>query len=243
MIQRVFTLGLLVFLSLGVKAQDQTIDQTLIWLGAELRVELNEQQYFNLKVEERRFAFPDGRQQRVLPDLRYGWRFRDSWTWETGLWFFEINEPQDPFEVSLGQVKEFRPYINLSKTWPGPSNHYWSFRLQSEYRLFRTREARHQLRGPILREDIRERFKLAFHWQINSLQKLVFYEELHLVAYSTEAFQWFHQNRLGLKYQVKIGPGFTLSAGYLHWFQPTSKTALYFSRQIATLSLRYRFRL
>lgn len=237
-----YTLLLFLLPFLGL-AQVNTIDQNLIWMGAELRANWRQDQYINLKVEERRFAFPDGRQQRVLPDLRYGRRFRDNWTVEAGLWFFEINQPQDPRVASTGQIKEFRPYFNVVKKWGLSPAQLWSLQVKSEYRLFRSVEAANHLKGPILREDIRERLKLAYSWQIAPGHQISFYDELHLTVYSTRPYQWFQQNRLGTTYRYQVLSNLGVKVGYLFWFQPTGAPAQYFARQIFTFSIGYSFEL
>ena len=228
--------------SLFAFGQLRTVNQQLIWLGLGVRGHITDNLALQLSAEERRFIFPEARQQRVLLDAEAQYSFANNLMLTGGLWLFEISEPQYPNRKYIGEVKEVRPYAVISKDWSLNNNHHLGLALKSEYRIFRPVENEELFTGSVLRKDWRERLKISYTWPLSSEAALIFAEELHLTVASTQANSGiFQQNRLMGFYQRNIIENLSGKLGMVYWFQPTGNNNEYFSRAIFSFSLLYQF--
>ena len=242
MLIRVFFLLAFSLSSLLSFGQLRTVNQQLIWLGLGVRGHITDNLALQVSAEERRFIFPEARQQRVLMDAEVQYSFANNFKLTGGLWLFEISEPQYRNRKYIGEVKEVRPYAVVSKDWSLNNDHRLGLALKSEYRIFRPVENEELFTGSVLRKDWRERFKISYTWPLNSKAALIFAEELHLTVASSEAnSDLFQQNRLMGFYQRDIIKNLTGKMGMVYWFQPTGNKDEYFSRAIFSFSLLYQF--
>jgi hypothetical protein len=207
-----------------------------------VQIELPKGYTVGVQSEERRFAFPDGRQQRVVADMFLQKQLSRKWKLDAGLWLFEIAMPQDPLAALQGQVKEMRPYFAVNRSWPFAKANF-RLRLQTEYRLFRALNASSFFKGPAQSRRIRNRLLVEYTRKLSARSKIILFEELHLTVAATEKRELFQQNRLGITYQYTLNRSFTTALGYIFWYQPTGLPNEYFARQIVSLQLNYSFRL
>lgn len=220
--------------------QWQTVEQSLVWVGASVNLELPKKYTVGLRAEERRYVFPDRRHQRILSNFYATKAFTANWKAEVGLWFFEITLPQSPFEKSLGEAKEIRPYFSLTRSWD-LSKGKLALRLQSEYRHFRGPEATSHFEGPVVSRRIRERLRVQYKYPLKNNQRFILAEELHLTVASRPEREVFQQNRLMAQYEKSWSPHFSSTLGYVFWLQPTGAQAEYFTRHILTAEFSYTF--
>lgn len=241
--QRILLFVAFLLIKIQLAGQVKTIDQQLLWLGIGVDADITSKFSVGVFSEERRFVFPLQRQQRVLIDVHANYESNEMWANKVGLWLFEISEPQNPFDAYLGEVKETRPYHSITYTKALENGCKWQFSLMSEYRIFRPVGAESYFDGPLLREDLRERFKIAYMIGLGKKTTFTLADELHLTVYSSGVQPVFNQNRVMAIVKRNFGKGFSATGGYIFWFQPTANSAEYFARHIASVRLNYRFKI
>lgn len=222
-------------LSRSLQAQEfSTIDQSLIWIGATGKLKFNKGWEASLKLQERRYIFPDRGHQRVLPDIRFGKSFSDKNKLSAGLFVFRIAQPQTPFEPVGNYQHELRPYL----TWEAPVkflSENLSSRVMWEFRIFKQESGGY---GDMLN---RFRWKLQYTEKLSSRFALALGEEILLNGFWQESVDIFDQNRLTADLKTKLSDRTELSTGYLYWFQPSGGDQTYFSRHILTIGFTYTF--
>lgn len=235
-----FILYTALMLSLNLIGQWRTVEQNLVWIGTSVQLKLPKAYTLGLAAEERRYVFPDKRHQRILSSFYANKILKQHWKVEAGLWFFEISQPETPFEATVGELKEIRPYFSVSYNRPMKEGE-WGVRLQSEYRSFRGLTANSHFEGPIISRRLRQRIRIQYKYPLENHQNLVLAEELHLTVASNPQRSVFQQNRLIAQYHISWGRHLSSAIGYIFWLQPTGREAEYFTRHILTLGLNYNF--
>jgi hypothetical protein len=219
--------------------QIKTIPQQVGWLGLKVQAQLANGFNVGIRSEERRYLFPDARHQRIWANFFASKKISPAWQVSAGLWIFEISVPQNPQERT-GELKEIRPYFFVRYSHPLKHGSL-AFRLQSEYRSFRGTDAPHHFKGEIVRQSIRERFKLTYTVPLDRQHRVILADELHLRVASTPRRFLFQQNRVIAQLERDWSPKLSTNLGYVFWFQPTGQPKEYYTRQIVTLRFKYSF--
>lgn len=239
MLKRFILLLNILAISHSSQAQDwHLLDQNLAWLGGKFEVKAPHDWSFYLKLEERRFVFPDRQQQRVIPDLAASKAFGSRWKASAGLWVFSIFQPGSAFEQVETVIHEWRPYFDVTHKIPW-SKSSLGISLKSELRMLKEASSKHHFDQDFEQQTWRERLKIAYTYNINPNLKLTAGEEILLNLTSNEVIPLFDQNRLFANISTQLFDNLDLKTGYLHWFQPTNLHNTYFSRHILTLELIY----
>jgi hypothetical protein len=220
--------------------------QALYWLGADFGYRWGGGYEVSIEAEERRyFSATRGatfvRHQRILPNVYLSKRWGAGWRAGLGQWLFTIARPQDPARPVTALIPEHRTYLRLRKRYRRPGGRYWQWRLQSEYRLFR-QAGGGPFRGPISREDFRQRLRFSHSWPLGQGWRLAVGDELHLRLATTGTGGLFQQNRVMARFSRRWGAAQRLKTtlGFIQWWQPTGAPRSYYSRYIFRFQVGYR---
>ena len=236
---------LIAFTASAQNGKDEPIElrhQKVIWTGLAVRADFQGPYSLGIEVEERRYLnFDRGLktrdQQRVLPNVFLERQLPQNWKIGLGQWIFTLNLPWDPQAEVERRVPEHRSYAYISKSWPLENGQRLGLRLKSE------RHGASHFSGPIVRQDYRQRIKLAYTWPLGKKWRFQASEEIHINVASTGDLGLVHHNRLATNFSRKWGPRARLKTtlGLLHWLQPTDLQRSFYSRYIFRLQLEYRF--
>lgn len=222
------------------RAQDfSTIDQQQLWVGATLKTALSPSWKLNLKLEERRFVFPDRAHQRVIPYVWVEKKFSEKWTATTGLWVFTIQTPSLVEAEVQQDIHEWRPNLRVIRSTTS-GKHTFKLMLNNELRMLKMNDPEEtHFDGPVDITRLRERLKFEYQFAIAPAMKVSVGEEILVNVASTDDFQFFDQNRLDASLLLKHSDHISSKVGYLHWFQPSGQAGSYFSRHVLILGFTY----
>jgi len=215
-------LTLLLLLLLPALGAAQTLHQRGYWNRFFLRMQLAPRWAFYSEFDERRFMLPEGQWQFITHQHLH---YRASKIWDGALGGTLSWQPQNGVAVP-----ERRLFEEATATLPLATSRLRLLpRLRVEQRWLR------QLTGADLADywhyRVRYRPRLQLDWHLGSGWKLRAFDELLLNADS------FDQNRVYLGAERRLGPGWTVEAGYLHIRQQRASNAGFYERDVLRLTV------
>lgn len=227
---------------LSAAAQKQITHQRLHWSQFKFVVSIDSASKwkYDLNVQDRRYIFPNRRHQLFVKNS-VSYSPSKKWTSTLGLLYFEITQPQDPFENNFSlQMPEIRPTFAVTnksfyKNWT------YSHRVMAELRILGNFDENYELTGD-WRHNYRVRWRNEISRKITSFKQgthVSLYNEIMFNFGENIVFNTFDQNRLGFVIKQKWTTKFATNAGFFNWFQQTGAGNRYFSRYISRIGFIY----
>jgi hypothetical protein len=227
--------------SCNLLAQEkETIHMQVHWTQFKLVVGLDSASKwdYEFNFQDRRYVFPNRRDQLFIKNSIF-YRINKEWRLGAGLLYFEITQPNDPFETNINlQMPEIRPTFSVAQT---TRKNRWKFqnRIMGEVRFFQRFNDDFELTGEWW-YHYRFRWKNAVSTRISSFKgglELGFYDEIMFNFGREIIFNAFDQNRLGVFLKQKWSDRWTTGIQFLHWYQQEPNGFRYRSRYISGVSL------
>lgn len=226
---------------LTLSAQEkEVVHQQLHWSQFKFnwKIDSASEWKYDFNFQDRRYVFPNRRDQLFIKNsLSYSWN--KEWQITAGLLYFEITQPQDPFEETYSlQMPEVRPTLSVTNT---TKKNGWKFqnRIMGELRVFQRFDSQFELTGEWW-HHYRARWKNMVAKRISNYKgglELGVYDEI-MFNFGTEIlYNAFDQNRLGLFLKQKWSEHWSTGIQFLHWYQQEANGFTYRSRYISGISL------
>lgn len=228
----------------AISQEKEITHQSQYWLKYSFHLPMDNWQVKGL-VEDRRFL-PTHRQHMWLYYLGGSYKLPKGFTVGTGLLYWLIDTPSDPYADYTFVDHEWRPSQYLSYKKRGLKSSI-SGRVLVEERFRKNSIAssdgsRQFQKGYYL--YYRPRFKVQ--WEYMFLEQIgVFVSNEYMIHFGDERLaNLFDQNRATLGAKVKFSKNFTFSLAYLNWYQrKKSLQEDYYARDIITLAVAHRLQL
>ena len=222
-------------LSNALLAQAQTVTDPSYWLVAHTEFKFTNKWSTFVELEERRFINPERALQRSLPLLGLKYKANERFNFEVDYLNFKIFSPQIADTEINAHILEQR--LSIAASYNFGKKRRFSIRLKDEYRLFDLTpdDGKLEFKRAINRMRIRVAHKLPLKadWVLNTSAEL-------LLNYAANtSIKTFDQSRLYLGFVYQLSPSHSLDIGYLHWYQESRTTALFFNRHIVRLGWVY----
>lgn len=231
-----YFLGLLALLPWCFFAQKQIIQQQQMWYGYYNKLRISDNWEVNSQIEERQFYNPTAQYQFVVR-TNLDRKILENINVSAGFVLF-FHNPNDPNSQSKLTIPELRPDIGFNS-----KRKFRYFTMSNRYKL----EARfmHQNNGSELGNGFvfsNFRFRYQIGFEVPLLKQI---PQISFVAKDEIMFNFgkkitknvFDQNRLYFALNYKLSKQLALEAGYLNYFQQTSKGDVFYERDIVRFSI------
>lgn len=234
---------ILALISLNIMAQKQIKHQRLQWSQIRFITSIDSASKwkYDLNVQDRRYIFPNRRHQLFIKNS-VSYSPNKFWNTTLGLLYFEITQPQNPFEQDYSlQMPEIRPTFSIANK-SFFSKFKYTQRVMAEYRFIRKFDTNFNLIDE-WRHFLRLRWRNALSTKITNFKagtSLTIFNEIMFNFGKEITYNAFDQNRIGFTFKQKWNKKLSTIAGFFNWYQQTGAGDVYFSRYISRFGVIYK---